>query len=226
MALRLTSTKSESKTTGCKFLVYGRTGTQKTRLARTCPRPFIAFAEPGLLSLRNELKDIPAAEITCAADVPEFITLTQDKSFRAEFDTIYFDGLTEIAGLILADAMGKYKDKRLAWQDADMRVFGLIRRFRDLSDYHVVMTCKLQTYSSEDSITGVGPAMPGKQWGTQLPYLFDEVFQTDVIDDGTTKTPVLRTMTDGTFVAKDRSGSLSPIEVPNIINIIKKIEGK
>jgi hypothetical protein len=225
MPLEFTSTHSFSAAGGLKALIYGAPGTQKTRMVRTCPRPFLFFKEPGLLSLRKA-PDIEGARCSSMADVEEMLTLAEtDLDFQRAFSTLYVDGTSEIAEMMLDESFASLKDGRLAWPHARAKVFEMIRRFRDLHSFNVVMTFRMQVYTRNDSVVLVGPSLPGNKWGMDVPYEFDEVFKTESQNDGTGKvTTRLLTLSDDTFIAKDRSGSLLPIELPDINNIIKKIK--
>jgi hypothetical protein len=64
--------------------------------------------------------------------------------------------------------------------------------------------------------------MPGKVLPFNLPYLVDEVFCMRLNRDGSR---YLQTVGDRKYVAKDRSGKLSPQEDPNITSIFNKIRG-
>ena len=75
------------------------------------------------------------------------------------------------------------------------------------------------------------PALVGQQLGQQIPYFFDEVFAIRSVEetneDGqTVSNSWLQTKPGQNYVAKDRSNALEDFEVPNITNIIDKIQNQ
>ena len=66
--------------------------------------------------------------------------------------------------------------------------------------------------------------MPGSRLGTELPYLFDEVFQLRIGKQSDGKEyRFLRTRPDIQNEAKDRSGALDEMEPPDLNHIFGKI---
>lgn len=223
MALNWSTTDKESAKHGVKILIYGRAGMGKTTLCGTAPSPLIISAEAGLLSLRR--KSIPVLTVASLQDVWDAFTWCQTKAKAAGVQTICLDSISEIGEKTLAVQKKKKPDPRQAYGDMATEMIDLVKAFRDLSGFHVVVTAKETTKS--DPVTNVSrsePTAPGQQVGPALPYLFDEVFYAHTIQDNTGKVHhVLRTR--GTFNAdaKDRSGSLDELEYPDLTNIISKI---
>ena len=68
--------------------------------------------------------------------------------------------------------------------------------------------------------------MPGNKTGQQLPYFFDEVLALRVEKDAEgVAHRALMCDSDGLWLAKDRSGKLSPWETPDLSDVIRKIAG-
>ena len=225
MALNFTTTKKASLNHGVKCLVYGEAGVGKTMLCGTCPGPLIISAEQGLLTLRN--KDVPAIVVSSYAEVLEAFEWCRTTAASKGIQTVCLDSISEIAEKCLVTEKAKTKDPRAAYGEMATSVIDLVKKFRDLPGFHVLVTAK-QTLS-EDSVSGVVkavPTAPGRQVAEQLPYLFDEVFHAYAGKDPATQVPfyALRTRASFNAVAKDRSGSLDEIEYPDISNIIGKIQ--
>jgi len=225
MALKFTTSREAAKINGIKCLVYGRAGVGKTTLCATAPNPIILSAESGLLSLRN--LDIPVIEITTIADLQEAFSWCEAKASSNGFQTVCLDSITEIAEKVLAHAKGQVKDPRQAYGELIEKMNMTIKSFRDLKGLNVYMAAKEER--SKDEGTGIilaGPSMPGAKLGTQLPYLFDEVFNLNIAKDGEGNTyRYLRTQPDLQYDAKDRSGSLAEIEAPDLTHVFNKILG-
>lgn len=221
--VRWTTTKTAGLANGVKMLVYGGAGSGKTRLCRTLPRPMILSAESGLLSLRGH--DILAALISQIQDLYSVYTwLTRSAEARL-IDSVCLDSVTEIAEVVLSNAKSISKDPRQAYGVLLEQMIVAVKAFRDLPEKHVYISAKMEF--QKDEATGAmkyGPMMPGAKLGSQLPYLFDEVFFL-----GSMKGPdgkdyeYLQTTADFQHVAKDRSGALDKLEPPDLGHVLNKI---
>lgn len=225
MAVHITTTQQAAQLHGIKCLVYGKSGAGKTKLAATAPTPIILSAESGILSLREF--QIPMIQIKTVADLTEVHQWALNSAEAKQFATIYIDSISEIGEVVLANAKAQVKDPRQAYGELIEKMMATIKAFRDLPGKNVVMAAKQEPI--KDEMTGIvqyGPSMPGSKLGPQLPYLFDEVFRL-----GVGKTPqgveyrFLQTGPDLQYDAKDRSGSLAPVERPDLSFVFSKILG-
>lgn len=225
MALKFTTTDQAAQLHGVKVLVYGPSGVGKTTLCATAPAPIIISAEAGLLSLRKFT--IPVIEIKTVEDLTEAHRWCMQSAEAAQFATVCIDSISEIGEVVLANAKRQVKDPRQAYGELLEKMMATIKAFRDLPGKHVYMAAKMEPV--KDELTGVVrymASMPGAKLGPQLPYLFDEVFRM-----GINKTPqgeayrFLQTQPDLQYDAKDRSGTLDPIEPPDLNHVFSKIQG-
>ena len=223
MAIKLTTTAQAALLHGVKCLVYGRAGTGKTTLSATAPTPIILSAEAGLLSLRHH--NIPVIEIKTIDDLTEAYAWATEAAEAKQYATICLDSLSEIAEVVLSNAKRTAKDPRQAYGELIERMNITIRSFRDLSGKHVYMSAKQEAIKDEIAGTTMyGPSMPGSKLGTQLAYLFDEVFRLGIgrTTDGV-EYRYLMTRPDFQSEAKDRSGCLDQMEQPDLTHIFNKI---
>lgn len=206
MAIKIQNTASiEVKYVKC--LVYGGAGVGKTRLAASAPNVLIVSAESGLLSLSDGKVDF--LEITSLKGLDEAYNYIKKDT---TYDTIALDSLSEIAEVLVAELKPQYKDGRQAYMALADSMMPMLRKFRDLPNKHVVFTCKM--IRKQDEETGKITEdlfLPGQVLGSQLPYLFDEVFKLSI--DGR-KGQSMMTRPDRMSFAKDRSGTLKAIETP------------
>ncbi len=225
MGLEFTTTDVASQLSGIKVLVYGQAGVGKTKLCSTAPAPLLISAEAGELSLRAH--KIPMVKIRTVQDLTDVYDWINRSQEARQFQTICIDSLSEIAEVVLCNAKRQVKDPRQAYGELIEKMETVIRLFRDLPGRNVYMSAKIEPM--KDELTGVvkyAPAMPGSKLGHKLPFFFDEVFRM-----GINKTPqgieyrFLQTQPDMQYEAKDRSGSLSPIEEPDLTKIFSKIMG-
>jgi energy-coupling factor transporter ATP-binding protein EcfA2 len=240
MAIHLKSSQDLAIQNGVKILVYGKAGFGKTSLVATAPTPLLISAESGLLSLREEnlnrmfgednpdvTYNIPVIEVTTLEQLIEAYNWCCTNPDAKQFETICLDSITEIAEKILANAKLQVKDPRQAYGELIEKMIDTIKKFRDIKGFHVYMSCKQEFAKDEASgTTSYVPSMPGSKLGQQIPYLFDEVFNLNIgkLEDGTDYR-YLRTQPDFQYEAKDRSGSLEMIEMPDLTYIINKING-
>lgn len=240
MALNFTTSSRASANQGVKVLIYGSAGIGKTVLNATAPSPVLISAESGMLSLKKKnlerlfgvnnphvTYDIPTIEIQTVDDLRDAYEWCARSSEAKQFQTVEIDSLSEIAEVVLNNAKRQVKDPRQAYGELIEKMETLIRLFRDLPNRHVYMSAKMEP--TKDELTGVvkfGPSMPGSKLGPKLPYYFDEVFRLGVNKDPQGKDyRFLQTQPDFQYEAKDRSGSLQPLEQPFLTTIFNKILG-
>ena len=240
MALQFTTASQASVTSGVKTLIYGQSGAGKTALCATAPAPVILSAESGLLCLRKKnLERLYGVNhplvtynphvilISTVDDLTDAYNWCARSAEANQFGTVCLDSISEIGEVVLNNARRLVKDPRQAYGELIEKMETLIRLFRDLNNKHVYMAAKMEPI--KDATTGAvkyGPSMPGSKLGNNLPYFFDEVFRL-----GVNKTPqgesyrFIQTQPDLQYEAKDRSGSLAPMEPPFLTDIFNKILG-
>lgn len=221
--MKLTNTK-DVHLRGIKLLVYGDAGTGKTTMIGTCPgKQLILSAESGLMPLRG--KDIDVLEITSAAMLDEAYDYLRGPDH--DYEWLCLDSITEIAEVVLQEALPKYNDPRKAYGELTSTLSRTLRKFRDIPDRNVYFTCKQERMKDEDSgQIFYGPSMPGRQLGPQLPYIFDEVFCLRMERDKNGEVVrYLQTQPDERYQAKDRSGVLDLHEPPSLKTVTDKIKG-
>lgn len=204
-------------------LIYGESGAGKTRLALTCDRPLVISAEGGLMSLQGaDIHYIEVTDIKTAREAVKYAT-----QHAAEYGTIIFDSLSEIAEIVLADLMQKTPDPRKVYPEMESAVTRLIRQLRELP-CSVIWIAKQTTVTDDAGRKSYAPLVPGQKFSDKLPYLLDLVGRlvVDTVqkEDGTiSHRRTLRFVPDGTFTAKDRSGKLPELCPANIKKIIERI---
>lgn len=223
MSIQLRKLDDSVKNQGLKCLVFGPSGAGKTRLCGTCDgKTLIISAEAGLLSLAGHSSDITVAEVNSIDDIHEVYQMLSEKQL---FDWVCLDSLSEIGEVVLTGEKAIAKDARMAYMEMADRMAGLVRAFRDLPGYNILMTAKQERI--KDDSTGAllyAPSMPGSKFAQSLPYFFDFVFayRVEKNDEGEI-VRVLQTARDVTHEAKDRSGKLEMYEKPDMAAIRKKV---
>lgn len=228
MALTWTTTDRLAQENGVKVLAYGAPGVGKTRAIITAPRPVIASAEGGTLSIADY--KVPTAEILNYADLIDFYSWSISSTEAKNYDTLCLDSLSEIAERVLADERKHVKDARQAYGEMSDKIVAAIRNFRGIPGKHVYFTSKQETRKL-NGLSCLGPTIPGAKASEGISYHFDEVFYVAV---GTYPNPTVgkppvsysyfATQAHQDYEAKDRSGKLEAIEEPNLKNIFAKIQ--
>lgn len=223
--MQFITTDNSGEFHGIKVLVYGRSGVGKTQLSTTLPANETLYiaAEPGTLTLRN-FPPMKGVRITTAIELQETINWMYQSGSLAGFRNIYFDSITEIAEIVLANAKMTSADGRKAYGILIDSMIPYIKAFRDIP-LNVVMVAKQSRVVDEVSkMILFGPDMPGQQLSKELPYLFDEVLRL-----GIGKMPngeeyrFLQCQPDMQYEAKDRSGALLAAEPPDLGLLFSKI---
>lgn len=236
--MNLLTTKSHSENNGIKMLLYGQTGTGKTRTAgqlfEAGYKPLFISAESGTKSIAQY--DIPMVDVS-VSDKGE--TLKMEKRFdrlgeiyqwvkdgKHDFRTIFVDSFTEINKTLIEalKAQPEYADPKNTlklYGENMVRMVKLARAFRDLP-YNVVLVCLASTDKDEVGKRFIQPDLVGKV-SEHLPPLMDEVLYLHTVEkDGKTLTQI-QTKSGNSVVAKDRSGQLLPIENYEMGEIFKKL---
>lgn len=214
MSIKIQNTSTLSMRSGIKLTCYGDSGTGKTRLLASAPKPFIISAERGLLSLRKYNLDY--TEVSNLKELTEAYQWATSSKESSKYDTLGLDSITDIAEIVLIDEMKKTTNGQRAYGTAQESIIAMYRSFRDLPNKNVVFIAQsAMTINGTNGAKAFGPSLPGKLLPQKAPYFFDSVFQLVAGDPDSTTGVVpryLRTQPDLNNQAKDRSGNLETWE--------------
>lgn len=218
------STKDLQQTGKINAIIYGAPGVGKTSLAKTVERPLVISAEGGVLSLIGT--DIPYIDVTDIKTAREAVGYAVKHA--GEYDCIFFDSLSEIAEIILSDAMQKCPDPRKVYPETEQAVTRLIRQLRELP-CSVVWLAKEEVSEDDLGRKTFRPSVPGSRFAAKLGHLPDMVGRmvVDAVqkeDGSVSNRRTLRFISDGTFVGKCRGIQLPELCPANISKIINKIK--
>lgn len=215
-------------------LVIGGPGTGKTSLMATVPdgdTVCALSAEAGLKSVRAQVLagQIHEYPIKAVKDLQDGLAALRSDAFKERYQWVFLDSLTEIAALCKKELEDRNQGQPLdfkGWGVYDRTMSALIRAFRDLDHYNVIVICAETVEYDDLKRRYVNPAMPGKSLKELLPHIFDEVFHAVVeIDNKGQACYQLRSKGLAGQPGKDRSGKLDDIESPNLAHIQAKILG-
>lgn len=231
----------------CALLIVGSPGVGKTYLASTLPdhkRVLFISVENGTLCLSDH-KDIQAVTIDPNAPFKDskmnddkdnpmysitqiFLFLMKDE-YKARYDYIFFDSITEIGELILADLKRDpiiiaSKNGYDIWNKYSERMTTIIKMFRDFKPYSVIFTC-LNEMEKDGVSFREDFKVPMAGIRNSLQGWFDLVLKYEIIEIEEKKYRKLISDTTINPLAKDRSGKLSKYEDPHLGKIMNKILG-
>lgn len=207
-------------------LIVGRSGCGKTYQARYLDpeSTLIISAESGLLCLKGTKIDV--VEIKSMEEFREvYLMLANGTKYR----TIFIDSLTEIAEVCLKDIKAKaskddIKNGFKIYGDYGDQLGALIKAFRDLSKYSVIMTCL--TADVKDGLDiRKEYNFPGEKVKNNIKSWMDEVLHLEIKEVDGVKRRYFITDDLISPLAKDRSGTLDQYEEADIGKVMKKVLG-
>lgn len=225
-------TKETANRLNC--LVIGGAGLGKTSLLRTIPedeKTLVLSCEGGLLAVRDMIEAglIEGFEVGSFADLKEAYQMLLTPDFKTRYRWVFLDSLTEVSGKCLESLKAKYlksEDTFKMWGEFSDNLTHIIKAFRDLTNYSVVMTCLPATQLDDLNRRYVGCAISGKQLQERLPSYFDLVlYMINKEDENGTEHRVFVTSPSDRYPGKDRSGRLAQIEKPDLGYLRNKILG-
>jgi len=224
--MKIKNTKDICTTNNIKALIYAPPKYGKTTLAKTTgDRCLVVSLEAGLLSLRGSSVDY--IEVDNNDKLDSFYSICSEIKKGVNYDTIYYDSMSEIADLLLEDAENKFPDSRQSlqkWGHYSKTLKSFVKFARDLSQYNVYFSCLSKDDKDEIGRKIFIPDVAGGL-SRRLPQFFD-LIMTIIISkkEDEEKRFLLTSASDGWFCG-DRSGCLNKYEEMNLAKIRGKIVG-
>lgn len=228
MPIEMTNT-SQQGLDGVKVLVYGRTGSQKTRLIATAPRPIILSTDKGLLSLKGY--NIPVIEIEDLADFEEAFNFLGAAENINNWDTLCLDDASQLSRNIVLGYLngksngGKKVHGQQAYGNMQMDMEKIINNLINLKGKNVYVIAKEDRIEDDLGVAQYTAKFEGQKLREYIPYKFDFFLHAYTVPDPSgVKYPLsqLRTVQDERYDAKDRTGKLDTVEFGDLNNLFTK----
>lgn len=174
--------------THAKILVWGNSGTGKSWLAATAPKPLVILTEAnGAVSIGHSNPDADVVVITNADDLRK-ICMKAKKGELKSYKTLVFDSLTECQKLFKDEIVGDRDQLKIQeWGQLANRMLKFIRLIRDLP-FHIVCTALAdKNTDGEGAIVNNLPQFEGKKTANEIMQYFSAVGylfgSNEIIDD-------------------------------------------
>lgn len=211
-----------AKNYGCKAIIYGGTGSGKTPISNTCPRPLMLACEPGLLSMRNST--IPGYYADTPQKIDEFFTWLKNSGETKNFDTVIIDSISFMADIYLqaeingTSASGKKVHGLAAYGNMATNVMNHLRPLYFLQQKHTYLIAKEQIIAEQKRIY-----FPGEVLNKEVPGLYDFILHLgikNVPQMGLVKAFQCNETYD--VLSRNRTGNLNDYEPPDFAQLVTK----
>ena len=214
-------------TTHINCLIYGESGSGKSFLAASAPRPLILLTEPnGQTSIMHSNPQADLIHITDIRMLSNILkSLKEEPKTWAKYDTLVIDSLTEVQRMC-KDELTNQGRKQMQLQDwgklADyMR--RIIRTLRQI-EKHIVCLALLETTFEEGSGTRhLRPSFEGKKTSSEIAQFFNFVgfLYTQILEQKTHRFLMLEG--NDRVLCKPTFPLTGTIKNPNITALFKEI---
>lgn len=223
------------------FLIIGRSGTGKTKLAETCPGPVLVHSfDPG--GHRTITKAIDSGHIICDTrfELETPYTPFAYREWEEEFDRLVELGVFEHIGTYIIDSGTKWLDAMMnkikkdgghAKKQPSQPDYGLQQVFTAAALHdilalpcNVIITGHIDVGTDEAGAHTFYSILAAGKQKTKIPLNFDEFYRLEAIETSAGLERRLVTEVDERFEARTRIGAgvFDKYEEPNIRELLKK----
>lgn len=156
-----------------KILIYGPSGTGKTRLAASFPRPILFDTERGTLSIRGQDVAVVSKDDITPESLSDYANWLNTPDAK-DYDTVIIDSLTELQSQFLADKLPKVSDPRQAYGLWSSYIRGLLTVLYTAKK-NVVLIARSKLTDNQEGSNMIFPELTPGAW-THVPALVDYAF--------------------------------------------------
>lgn len=229
MSLQIQKASDALKTghTHAKILIWGNSGSGKSWLSATAPKPLIVLTEAnGAVSVGHSNKNADVVTINSADDLRQIAMMAKSGKL-SKYETIVFDSLTECQKLFKDEIVGNRDQLKIQeWGLLANRMLKFIRMIRDLP-FHIVCTALADKNTDDQgAIVNNLPQFEGKKTANEIMQYFSAVgylFSTnEIIEEKQVHIRKLMFEPTNKWFVKP-CHPLTNLENPNMSDIIKSI---
>jgi hypothetical protein len=229
----ITSTK-DIASKKVKLLGFGLPKVGKTSLVKTIPREkdsdiLYIPVDPGYMILRDNEFHVfkPENNVWSIAALEYLVEYVKKAALAGTYKWCIIDGLDDIATAVLNERKTKTSNLMKAYGEMADFCDAWIKTMRDIDGINTLFITHMVTKEDESgAATKYYPAVPGKKLLYELDKYFDIIFCMRFVETEEGVKRMLQTSpeADVKYVTGDRSGSLLPLEPPDLGYILNKIE--
>ena len=213
--------------THAKILIWGNSGSGKSWLSASAPKPLVILTEAnGAVSIGHSNKDADVVVIDNANDLRQIVTMAKSGKL-SQYQTLIFDSLTECQKLFKDEIVGGRDTMKIQeWGLLANRMLKFIRAIRDLP-FHIVCTALADKNTDDQgAILNNLPQFEGKKTANEIMQYFSAVgylFATnEIVNDKPTHVRKLMFEPTKAWFVKP-CHPLTNLEDPTMSAIIKSI---
>jgi hypothetical protein len=178
MAINIKKASEALKTghTHAKILIWGNSGSGKSWLSATAPKPLVILTEAnGAVSIGHSNKDADIVVIDNADDLRQIAIMAKSGKL-SQYKTLVFDSLTECQKLFKDEIVGNRDTLKIQeWGLLANRMLKFIRLIRDLP-FHIVCTALADKNTDDQGgILNNLPQFEGKKTANEIMQYFSAV---------------------------------------------------
>lgn len=217
--MKINNTKNVSLTEKLKIMLYGVSGSGKTKLIGTLKEKILILnADKGLMTLNG--LDIDYVTAASWKEVMEFLDYIKTKECQDKYTWIGFDTVTAMFDLLYAHIEKKQAGDNFAfWKEYGGLLLNFLRIIRDQNTYNILALFQHSTKEDKDGLSQQVFGLQGSI-ATRPPDFFDEIF---VLKQDKNGARLVHTAASAGFIAKDRSQKLEKQEPADLSLIMNKI---
>lgn len=201
---------------GVKAMIYGPTGSGKTPLINSAPKPVMLACEPGMLSMRGS--NVPTFQAPTVALIDEFFEWFKGSNETKNFDTVAIDSVSFMCDIYLREARKNNKHGMKAYGEMGENVMKHMMTIYFMPNKHAYMISKETTVDNQKR-----PYYPGNMVPTELPGLFDQVLRLGLYNiPNVGQQKAFRCWSSIDELARDRTGNLAEFEYPDFGAMVRK----
>lgn len=227
--MKILNTKDITETGKIRIMIYGKSGSGKTRLISTIPgKTLVLNIDKGMATLAGS--DVDYVNANTWPEVIEFLNEVKKAEYQDKYSCLVFDDVTSLADLLMAHLEKQQESAPKAdgfalWKEYGGFMMKFFRFIRDQTAYDIVANFQAVDKDDDSGVTNQVFGVQG-QVGSMVPKFFDEVLPLRILSKEKGAFAELQTKSSLGWTAKDRSKKLLDVEKPDLTALMGKIRSQ